>query len=316
MVPHSARGDGPGELPACPRVRARARRHTGGYRLGRARPAGRPDEPSASRAGQPGREPGGAASIEGHDPLAAAGGSLRDVSRVAAPIRRSGSTSSSTTATSYSPRSPTTAGRSSTWRQLEARDGELLGRWIDEAAGNRRRVLRAAYAADPGDLYRVRAHVPDAPGVLASVTQALGAERINIEDFELHHLSPERGGVLGILVAGGAGGKRRGIAGRSGLRRHRQPGCLCPGRLGSPALQRQPRRRPLVLAAGVVTHVEVAELEQPLPDFHRRLAGGALAVHDDRALPVGDPARRALVDRWRRDVDRAGEVRRGEGDRR
>ena len=73
---------------------------------------------------------------------------------------------------------------------LEARDGELLGRWIDEAAGNRRRVLRAAYAADPGDLYRVRAHVPDAPGVLASVTQALGAERINIEDFELHHLSP------------------------------------------------------------------------------------------------------------------------------
>ena len=41
-----------------------------------------------------------------------------------------------------------------------------------------------------------------------AITQALGAERINIEDFELHHLSPERGGVLGILVAGEVEAKR------------------------------------------------------------------------------------------------------------
>jgi hypothetical protein len=44
--------------------------------------------------------------------------------------------------------------------------------------------------------------------VLAAITQTLGADRLNIEDFELHHLSPERGGVLGILVAG-AGEARR-----------------------------------------------------------------------------------------------------------
>ena len=37
---------------------------------------------------------------------------------------------------------------------------------------------------------------------LAGITQALGAERINIEDFELHHESPERGGTLELLVAG------------------------------------------------------------------------------------------------------------------
>ena len=49
---------------------------------------------------------------------------------------------------------------------------------------------------DPGALQRVRVHVPDRPGVLAGITQALGAERINIEDFELHHISPERGGTL------------------------------------------------------------------------------------------------------------------------
>ena len=51
-------------------------------------------------------------------------------------------------------------------------------------------------------LQRLRVHVPDRPGVLAGITQALGAERINIEDFELHHLSPERGGTLTLLVGG------------------------------------------------------------------------------------------------------------------
>jgi hypothetical protein len=54
----------------------------------------------------------------------------------------------------------------------------------------------------PGALQRLRVHVPDRPGVLAGITQALGAERINIEDFELHHVSPERGGTLTVLVTG------------------------------------------------------------------------------------------------------------------
>ena len=57
---------------------------------------------------------------------------------------------------------------------------------------------------DPGDLHQLRVHVPDRPGVLAGITQALGAQRINIEDFELHHVSPERGGTLTLLVAGKA----------------------------------------------------------------------------------------------------------------
>ena len=38
--------------------------------------------------------------------------------------------------------------------------------------------------------------------MLAGITQALGAERINIEDFELQHMSRERGGTLTLLVAG------------------------------------------------------------------------------------------------------------------
>ena len=38
--------------------------------------------------------------------------------------------------------------------------------------------------------------------MLARITQTLGAAGVNIEDFELRHVSPEYGGVLVVLVAG------------------------------------------------------------------------------------------------------------------
>ena len=41
----------------------------------------------------------------------------------------------------------------------------------------------------------------DTESTIAAV-RALGAERINIADFDLQHLSSERGGTLAILVAG------------------------------------------------------------------------------------------------------------------
>ena len=92
-------------------------------------------------------------------------------------------------------------------RALETRDAGWLARWIGEAGGNRRRLLAEAYE-DPGAIQRVRVHVPDRPGVLSGITQALGAEKINIEDFELDHLSPERGGTLNVLVAGEESARR------------------------------------------------------------------------------------------------------------
>jgi prephenate dehydrogenase len=144
----------------------------------------------------------GATRVEGHEPLAAAGGSLRDMTRVAganpriwvdifvenaAPLRES------------------LAEHRRRIEQLEAAleagDAGFLARWIGEAAGNRRQMLADAYP-DPGQLHQLRVHVPDRPGVLAAITQALGAQRINIEDFELHHVSPERGGTLTLLVTG------------------------------------------------------------------------------------------------------------------
>ena len=38
--------------------------------------------------------------------------------------------------------------------------------------------------------------------MLAGIFQALGAERINVEDFEMDHVSSERGGTLTMLVSG------------------------------------------------------------------------------------------------------------------
>jgi prephenate dehydrogenase len=144
----------------------------------------------------------GANRIDGHDPVAAAGGSLRDMTRVAGanpriwidifldnagPVRES--------------LGEHRKQLDRLEQALENGDAGFLAKWIGEAAGNRQRMLADAYP-DPGALQQLRVHVPDRPGVLAGITQALGAERINIEDFELHHMSPDRGGTLTLLITG------------------------------------------------------------------------------------------------------------------
>jgi prephenate dehydrogenase len=144
----------------------------------------------------------GSTRIERHDPLLAAGGSLRDMTRVAGANPRIWVDIFLENAEAIA---ETLGEHRRRIEQLEsalaAGDAGFLARWIGEAAGNRRRMLEVAYP-DPTTLHQLRVHVPDRPGVLAAITQALGAERINIEDFELKHASPERGGVLLVLVAG------------------------------------------------------------------------------------------------------------------
>jgi prephenate dehydrogenase len=143
----------------------------------------------------------GSSRIDGHEPLAAAGGSLRDMTRVAGANPR-------IWVDIFLDNAPALAGALAEHRRrieqvehaLAAGDAGFLARWIGEAADNRRRMLADAYE-QPGTLQRLRVHVPDRPGVLAGITQALGAERINIEDFELQHLSRERGGTLTLLIA-------------------------------------------------------------------------------------------------------------------
>ena len=144
----------------------------------------------------------GAARVEGHEPLAAAGGSLRDMTRVAGANPR-------IWVDIFLENTDAVRGALGEHRRrleqleaaLAARDAGFVARWIGEASENRRRMLEQAFP-DPGELQQLRVHVPDRPGVLAGITQALGAQRINIEDFELHHVSPERGGTLTLLVTG------------------------------------------------------------------------------------------------------------------
>ena len=73
---------------------------------------------------------------------------------------------------------------------------------MDRRSGRQPAADAGGCVPDPGALQQLRVHVPDRPGVLAGITQALGAERINIEDFELHHMSPDRGGTLTLLITG------------------------------------------------------------------------------------------------------------------
>ena len=88
---------------------------------------------------------------------------------------------------------------------------------IGAAAAARERMLGFAYRTEAAQLNRIRVRVPDRPGVLARITQILGGAGINIEDFELRHVSPEYGGVLVILVAGAEPAERaRGLLRREG----------------------------------------------------------------------------------------------------
>src|SRR6188508_3597568 len=144
----------------------------------------------------------GATRVEGHEPLAAAGGSLRDMTRVAGANPRIWVDIFLDNAEALAAALAEHRRRiEQVERALADGDAGFLARWIGEASDNRRRMLADAYE-QPGTLQRLRVHVPDRPGVLAGITQALGAERINIEDFELQHLSRERGGTLTLLVGG------------------------------------------------------------------------------------------------------------------
>jgi prephenate dehydrogenase len=150
----------------------------------------------------------GAAPIEGHDPLAAAGASFREMTRVAGANPR-------IWVDIFLENAEEIRGALAEHRRrveqletaLERGDAGFVARWIGEAATKRQELLRDAFE-EPAELFRVQVHVADRPGILAAIMQALGAERINIEDLELHHVSRERGGTLALLIAGEEAAKR------------------------------------------------------------------------------------------------------------
>jgi prephenate dehydrogenase len=150
----------------------------------------------------------GAARVDGHEPLATAGGSLRDMTRIA------GANPGMWVDVFLDNADAVRAGLAEHRRRiaeveaaLDRRDADFVARWIAEAAGNRRRMLDVAYG-DAGALQRLQVHIADRPNVLAEIFQTFGAARIDIRDFELDHVSPEQGGTLSLLVSGEAEAKR------------------------------------------------------------------------------------------------------------
>ena len=150
----------------------------------------------------------GATRVEGHEPLLNAGGSLRDMTRIAGANPRIWTDIFLDNADAVR---EALAEHRRRIEQVEAAlaegDAGFLARWIGEASQNRRRMLDVAYE-NAGALHHLRLHIPDRPGVLQGITQALGAERINIENWELEHISPERGGTLTLLVTGDGEARR------------------------------------------------------------------------------------------------------------
>jgi prephenate dehydrogenase len=145
-----------------------------------------------------------AAAAEGDDsPLAHAGASLREMTRVAG-------ANPAVWADIFLENADEIAAALSGFRaslvqleqSLSAADRRAVEASIESAATTRARMETFAYRTEAAQLNRIRVRVPDRPGVLARITQLLGAAGINIEDFELRHVSPEYGGVLVILVAG------------------------------------------------------------------------------------------------------------------
>ncbi len=151
----------------------------------------------------------GSATIDGHDPLAAVGGSFRDMTRVAGANPRiwvdiflDNREALADALREHRRRLDEVLGA------LERADAGFLARWIGEASSARRRTLDVAFPDAGGDLHGVRVHVPDRPGAISGIAQAFGAARINIEDFVLHHMSPDRGGVIEVTVVGAEAAER------------------------------------------------------------------------------------------------------------
>jgi len=146
----------------------------------------------------------GSTRIDGHEALSAAGGSLKDMTRVAGANPRIWVDIFVENADALVAALGEHRRRvEELERALERRDAGALARWIGEAGANRRRLLEQSYD-DARALQRITVHVSDRPGVFAGITQALAADGINIEDFDVHHMSPDRGGTLEILVGGEA----------------------------------------------------------------------------------------------------------------
>ena len=141
--------------------------------------------------------------VNGHSPLHSVGGSFRDMTRVA------GANPAIWIDILLDNREAVLAAVEDAQTRLDAvaealRSGDeaFLATWIAAAGAARGEALAQAHRTAPSALHELLASVPDRPGAISAIAQALSAAGINIEEFSLSHISPERGGEIRIIVAG------------------------------------------------------------------------------------------------------------------
>jgi prephenate dehydrogenase len=138
---------------------------------------------------------------EGGERLPATGPSFRDATRVA------GAPSRIWTDIYVSNRDALTATIDDTLARLTAVRGALqnadtawIEDWNEHAAADRRRLLEADLAG--GELFELRASVPNRPGVIAQLALELGRAGVNISDMALYPAPDMSEGVVALWVAG------------------------------------------------------------------------------------------------------------------
>jgi len=85
---------------------------------------------------------------------------------------------------------------------IERSDADGLAHWIAAAAAARGEAIATAHRAEPGDLHEILVDVPDRPGAIAAIAQAVSAAGIGIREFSLSHISTASGGEIRLIVGG------------------------------------------------------------------------------------------------------------------
>lgn len=93
----------------------------------------------------------------------------------------------------------TTAALERLGQALRDRDRQWLGRWNDEAAEHRRRLIESELAG--GTLFQLRASVPNRPGVVAQLALELGRAGVNIVDMALYPAPDMSEGVIALWIS-------------------------------------------------------------------------------------------------------------------
>ena len=144
---------------------------------------------------------------QGDERLPATGPSFRDATRVAGASSAIWTDISLATGDALSDEIDRTITRLLEVREALSRsDVDAIAAWNDGAAQDRRRLLEAELAG--GELFELRASVPNRPGVIAELALELGRAGINITDLALYPATDMSEGVVALWIAGNTAARR------------------------------------------------------------------------------------------------------------